>query len=67
MKVIKITSANNKPYVFNKIMPVNAYYKCGGVYDVGKGDVKLNIWDNVYNAFKDELKKLEVKFTEVEE
>ena len=67
MKVIKISSIDNKPYIFNKVMPLNAYYKCGGVYDVGKGEVKLNVWDNVYNAFKQGLEELKIKFTECEE
>lgn len=64
MKIIKISSIDNKPNVFNKIMPLNAYYKCGGVYDVGKGNVTLNVWDNVYNAFKEGLNELKIKFTE---
>jgi hypothetical protein len=67
MKVIKISSIDNKPNLFNKIMPLNAYYKCGGTYDDGKGEVKLNVWDNVYNAFKQGLEELKIKFTELEE
>ena len=67
MKIIKISSIDNKPYLFNKIMTLNAYYKCGGVYDIGKGEVKFNVWDNVYKAFKKGLEELKIKFTETEE
>lgn len=43
MKVIKISGIDNKPYLFNKVMPLNAYCKCGGTYDVGSCEIKLNV------------------------
>lgn len=64
MKVIKIIGAENKPNLYNKTLPLNAYYKCGGVYNVTKGDVEFNVWDNVYEAFKKGLEELKIKFIE---
>ena len=69
MKVIKIQGVENKhvPYLYNKVMPIMRENRCGGLFEIQSGDVKINAWsDQVFGSIKKALEEFKIVFKEME-
>ena len=70
MKVIKITSADNRHVqnLFNKVMPLASDYGAGAKYLLQEGDVTVKVCYKDYLEYmRKALNSLGIKFTEGEE
>ena len=66
--IIRVTTANNVPNTFYKIMRPLQFYRVPARYEIqsGPADIKPYSKDTI-QAIKKALNELKVKFTEVEE
>ena len=68
MKVIRITTATNKPNVFYNIMPTLQYLRIPSKTAISEGIMDVKPYnDKTMKALKTALNKLKVKFSEVAE
>lgn len=68
MKVIRISTVNNKPDLFYKVMPELSYLRIPAKYDLYQGTADIKPYsEKTSNALKKVLAKLKIKFNEIDE